>query len=136
MQVFDFDVTVQEVVCKVFGHFFGQCCDKHALMPADPFFYFIKEIIDLAFYGTYLYFGVKQPCRADDLFHYPIGKVELIIAWRCGKVYCLAYMGQEFIPFQRAVIHSAGQPEPIFDKGAFTACIAFIHRPDLRDRLM
>ena len=39
---------------------------------------------------------------------------------------------EEFLPFQRAVVHRAREPEAVIDQGSLTRHVPLVHRADLR----
>ena len=71
---FDFGVHVTAanadlgvVAGQVFGHALGERGDQHALIALGAVANLCEEIVDLAFHGANLNFGIDEPGGPDDL---------------------------------------------------------------------
>ena len=67
MQIFYPDADFLHVIRKVFRHALGQRGNQYLVVIFHLFIYFADEIIDLSFHRAYLYLGIQQSRRSDDL---------------------------------------------------------------------
>ena len=62
------DPHILHILGKILCHPFGQGCDQDLMLLFYLFIHFSDQVIDLAFYRTYLYFRIQKAGRTDELF--------------------------------------------------------------------
>ena len=125
---------LEQVVGEVLGHLLGQRRHQHPLVAGGPLADLVQEVVDLSLGRFDDDLGVDQPGGPDDLLDDAVALGQLVRAGSGREVDGLPDAGEELLPPQRAVVHRAGQAEPVVDQRALARHVAFEHRPDLWHR--
>ena len=136
VQVLHLDAALEQIIGQILGHLLGQRGHQRAFAARHAILDLGQQVVDLPLHRPHLDLGIDQAGRADDLLDHAVGQPQLVVARRGGQVHGLADAVQELRPFERPVVHGAGQAEPVFDQRALAAGVALVHRADLRHRDM
>ena len=132
VQVADADVHALQVLRQALRHPLGERRHQHALLFRHDLVDFSHEVIHLTRRLAEDDFGVKQPGRADNLFHNLGCVADFIRAGRCGDENRLPDALFKLLEQQRTIVKRRRQSETIFDKLVLARAVAVVHGANLR----
>ena len=128
---------LQKILRELLSHTLRERCDKSPLVPLRPQPNLVKQIINLIMTRTHIDNRVKQPRRANNLFHHnTLSLPKLILRRRRRNINNLMNHLTELIKPQRTIVKSRRQTETILHQVRLPSTVTTIHRTKLRNTHM
>ena len=126
-----------QVVGEVLGHPLGEGRDEDALVLLFALADFIQEVVHLPRDGPDFHLRVHQSGRPNDLLDDNAPRqTQLILPRRGGDEHHARHQAHELVVAQRPVVEGGREPEPVVHERLFAGAVAFVHRAELRQRLV